>query len=147
MPQSLSNVLIHIVFSTKNRLELIPSGMQDELATTMRELVAQKGSELLRVGGTADHVHLLVAVAPNVAVADLLQRVKRKSAIWMAEQRGRDLPFAWQRGYGAFSVSLSQMSVVERYIKRQREHHQTTSFVDEFRKLLEEHGLSLRDSG
>lgn len=139
--------IVHVVFSTKNRMELIPSGIQRDLATRMRGLVAHTGSELLRVGGTADHVHLLVAVAPHVAVADLLQQVKRNSAIWMAEQGGRNLPFAWQRGYGAFSVSLSRISVVERYIKRQKEHHQTISFKDEFRKLLKEHDLSLRASG
>ncbi|MCP4662053.1 MAG: IS200/IS605 family transposase [bacterium] len=120
--------------------------MQEELFTTIRELVAQKRGVLIEIDGAPDHVHLLVAIAPDVALVDFLRSVKSESARWMVRHCDAGLPFAWQRGYGAFSVSLSQMPVVTRYIQGQRTHHQTISFADEFRKLLEEHGLVLRDS-
>ncbi|MCP4659533.1 MAG: IS200/IS605 family transposase [bacterium] len=138
---------VHLVFSTKNRTELIPAAVEGDLYATTAELVAQMRGELLEINGTSDHVHLLVALQSDVAVADLLHSIKLKSTNWMMKPNGPGLPFAWQRGYGAFSVSLSQLPAIRRYIQRQKEHHRRVSFADEFRELLEEHGLVLQDLG
>src|SRR5262249_8420028 len=91
--------------------------------------------------GMPDHVHLLVSMGRTWSVADLVRDVKSNSCVWVHESIPDMLHFAWQVGYGAFSVSASQLSVVEKYVLNQKEHHADRSFQDEFRLLLEKHGL------
>ena len=132
----------HFFFSTKQRMPLISSPLQERVFRTLAELVAEQQGRLLEVGGMPDHVHLLAEIPRTVAVADFLQTIKSTSSHRLDQVDGACSPFAWQRGYGAFSVSRSQMSVVSQYIQRQEEHHQGMSFDDELRKLLAEHGLA-----
>lgn len=131
----------HFVFRVKQRM-LITSARKERVFRTLTELVAEQQGRLLEVGGMPDHVHLLAEIPRTVAVAEFLQTIKSTSSHRLSQEEGRSLPFAWQRGYGAFSVSRSQMSVVARYIQRQEEHHREMSFDDEVRKLLAEHGLA-----
>ncbi len=136
----------HIVFGTKYRSDLIPSAMKADLFQILATLVGQQRGELIDVGGMPDHIHLLVGLHRGVPLADLLRSLKKKSTQWMNERGRPDLPFAWQRGYGAFSVSLSQMPVVREYIQRQQEHHRRLSFADEIRQLLADHSAMVRDA-
>ncbi len=125
----------HFVFRVKHSMPMITSERKERLYRRLPELVAEQQGRLLEAGGRPDHVHLLAEIPRTLAVADFLEKLKSQSSHALGE-------FSWQRGYGAFSVSRSQVPVVARYIQRQEEHHQGISFEDEFRKLLAEHGLT-----
>jgi REP element-mobilizing transposase RayT len=137
----------HLVFSTKQRMELITSPRREGVFRTLMGLVTEQGGRLLEVGGMPDHVHLLAEIPRTVAVADFLQTIKSTSNLRLGQDDGPFSAFAWQRGYGAFSVSRSQTSVVAQYIRRQAEHHQGMSVDDELRRLLAEHGLAFQKVG
>ncbi len=143
MPQSLSNVLVHIVFSTKERHPFL-SGRS--LRTAMHKHLAAVSTELrcpvIKVGGVEDHVHLLARQARTVTLAGWVRELKRASSLWVKERPEGPNVFHWQAGYGAFSVSQSQSAAVERYIARQEAHHRSVSFQQEFRTLLERHQIA-----
>jgi len=135
MPQSLSKVLIHLVFSTKNREPLIPREVRPKLHSYLTGILRNLKSPSLQVGGVADHVHLLFALGRTISQSTLVEEVKTNSSIWMkAEGSVRD--FAWQAGYGAFSIGESQSEAVIRYIQNQEQHHRRMTFQEEFRKFL-----------
>lgn len=133
---TLAWLAFHLVFSTKQRMPLITRQRKDCVFRTLAELVTGHQGRLLEVGGMPDHVHLLTEIPCTVAVADFLQAIKSISSPQLS-QEGQGSPFAWQRGYGAFSVSRSRMPVVAQYIRRQEEHHRGISFDDELRRLLD----------
>jgi len=141
MPQSLSNVLVHIVFSTKERHPFL-SGLT--LRRAMHKQLAAVSTELrcpvIKVGGVEDHV--LARQARTVTLAGWVRELKRTSSLWVKERPEGPNVFQWQAGYGAFSVRLSQSAVVERYIDRQEAHHRSVSFQEEFRTLLERHQIA-----
>jgi REP element-mobilizing transposase RayT len=141
MPQSLSKVIIHIIFSTKEREPWLDSDirarMQAYLATICRDL----GCEALRVGGVADHVHILGTLPRTLSQAEMIERIKKTSSKWIKSIDARYHGFFWQRGYGAFSVSPSQVDSVLLYIDNQREHHRARTFQEEYRELLRRHGV------
>ncbi len=142
MPQSLAQIYLHIVFSTKNRepflVDLdIRARVHAHLATVCHTL----GSPALQVGGVADHVHLLCRFGRTVSVADLLRDLKRDSTKWIQKIFPGLRAFNWQNGYGAFSISPSHVNALMKYIAKQEEHHQTASFQDEFRILLRKYGI------
>jgi putative transposase len=141
MPQSLSKVLLHIIFSTKNRepwLEpTVRPRMHAYLATICREL----GAELVHVGGVADHVHIATTLPRTVSQAQLVEKIKKASSKWVKALDAQYRGFFWQRGYSAFSVSPSQLDAVLHYIKVQQEHHRTRTFQEEYRELLRKHGV------
>ncbi len=126
----------HLVFSTKHRAQLITASRRERVFHTLAELVAEQRGRLTEVGGMADHVHLLAEIPRTIGVADFLQELKSGSSRRLSRASERSSPFAWQRGYGAFSVSRSQVPVVARYIQRQEEHHRKMTFGEELRKLL-----------
>jgi REP element-mobilizing transposase RayT len=141
MPQSLSKVILHIVFTTKNRepwldLDVRPR-MYAYLATICRDL----GAELLRVGGVADHVHIVTTLPRTVSQAQMIERIKKTSSKWIKAHDPRYRGFFWQRGYGAFSVSSSQLAAVLKYVDAQKQHHRTRTFQEEYRDLLRRHGV------
>jgi REP element-mobilizing transposase RayT len=113
----------------------------------LTDLVTEQQGRLLEVGGMPDHVHLLAEISRTARVADFLQTIKSTSSHRLSRYGGLASPFSWQRGYGAFSVSRSQIPVVAQYIQRQEEHHQGVSFDDELRRLLAEHGLASQKLG
>ncbi|MEJ6573482.1 MAG: IS200/IS605 family transposase [Akkermansiaceae bacterium] len=140
MPQSISRVLIHTVFSTKNRAPfLMNPAFRDELHSYLGGCAKTLGCQPIRVGGVEDHVHLLTSLSRTLTIADFVKEIKRNSSIWAKEKEGLT-DFAWQSGYGCFSVSESQIPNVSQYIEKQEEHHRTITFQDEYRELLSKHG-------
>jgi len=130
-------VLVHCIFSTKERANLIPDA--DEMCRYLTGIARAKNITLLAAGGTANHIHLLIAVPPTIPLAKAIQELKGNSSRWLHE---RGVRFEWQEGYGAFSVSQSQKQVVADYIARQGEHHRRWSFEQEFMTLLRKSGAS-----
>ena len=142
MPQHLSRVILHIIFSTKNRepwIDLaIRPRMQAYLATICRDL----GGQALRVDGVADHVHIVTTLPRTLSPAQMIEQVKKTSSKWIKILDPRYRGFSWQRGYGAFSVSVSQLEAVLQYLQTQDEHHRTRTFQEEYRELLHRHGIA-----
>jgi REP element-mobilizing transposase RayT len=139
MPQSLSRVLIHVVFSTKNRQPLIPAEMQERLHGYIPGILHNLGCVPIQTGGTSDHAHVLFALARTVMLSKVVEETKTGSSRWMKTQGVAS--FAWQTGYGAFSIGESQVETVVRYIQRQNEHHRRRSFQEEFRLLLKRYNV------
>ncbi len=138
MPSSLTNLLYHIVFSTKDRRGSLTPPLRDALHPYVGGIVRGEGGRLLTIGGTANHVHLLTAFPPTVTVSEMLRLVKGSSSHWAPSHEH----FAWQRGYAAFSVSESVVPSVRSYIERQREHHREHTFEEEYTALLRKHGIA-----
>jgi len=134
MPQSLSNILLHLVFSTKNRHALIEPDVEEELWRYLASICTAHGCQAHRVGGTVDHVHILCGLARTVPASSLLGKIKTSSSKWM-KTRGVG-EFAWQNGYGAFSIGQSQFEAVAAYIARQKQHHHRLTFQEEYREFL-----------
>jgi len=130
-------ILVHCVFSTKRRADLIPDA--DELCRYITGVAKAKNITLLAAGGTANHIHLLIAAPPTIPLAKAMQELKANSSRWLHE---RGVHFAWQEGYGAFSVSQSQKQIVADYIAHQAEHHRKWSFEQEFMTLLRKSGVA-----
>lgn len=136
-----TNLLLHIVYSTKYRRPSIKSAWQDELYAYFGGIIREQKGILLRTGGVADHVHLLAKLSPTFAISDVLRLLKANSSKWINDHHGSDLRFEWQSGYAAFSVSESQAAAVKQYIDNQQEHHHTQTFEEEFLAMLERHGI------
>jgi len=143
MPQSLSAVYVHIVFSTKERRRYIKTPeLQIELHAYLGGISNHLGCAPLIVGGVEDHVHILARQSRTITLADRVRDLKSGSSTWIKERNPGLLQFAWQGGYGAFSVDSAGVEQVRAYIRNQEEHHHAWSFQDEFRKLLKEHDLA-----
>jgi putative transposase len=142
MPQSLSAVYIHLVFSTKNRRPLLrDKAGRDALHAYLGGISKRLDCPPILIGGPEDHVHLLGRFGRTVTQAEWVKELKRVSNIWLKE-RGRDYAdFEWQGGYAAFSVSPSNLEQVKQYIATQEEHHRKIGFQDELRSLLRKHGI------
>jgi REP element-mobilizing transposase RayT len=139
MPQSLAHVLIHVIFSTKNRLPLITTEIQQELYAYMATACQSCLCPAHRIGGTLDHVHLVASLSRTASIADWIGSVKADSSKWAKTNGRRYARFAWQGGYGAFSIGQSQLGRVKAYIGRQKEHHGVRTFQEEFREFLEKY--------
>jgi REP element-mobilizing transposase RayT len=137
MPQSLSKILVHLIFSTKHREPTIPDALRPQLHAYLAGILNNLQCPSLQTGGTADHVHILFALARTVPVSEVVEEVKKSSSKWMKAQGVQR--FAWQAGYGAFSVSESQAATVVRYIQRQDDHHRRMSFQEEYRRFLQKY--------
>jgi putative transposase len=142
MPQSLAQIYLHIVFSTKNRRAFLQNpSIRDEAHKYLGGTCNKLECPVLRVGGVADHVHILCRFGRTIHVADLVKELKRDSSQWLKTKAADLAEFYWQSGYGAFSVSPSHVELLRDYIARQEDHHQTESFQEEFRRLLIKYGL------
>ena len=139
MPQSLSRVLIHLVFSTKNREPLIAHEHKSRLFAYLAGTLSAIDCPPLVVGGMPDHVHLLFGLARTMSISEVVEEVKKESSKWAKQHVHPD--FYWQSGYGAFSVSPSVAEAVREYIANQERHHRTRSFQDEYRELLRLHDI------
>jgi putative transposase len=136
MPQSLSSILIHLIFSTKNREPFITAAVEKELHPYMAKIFKGLKSPSLTIDGATDHVHILFSLSRVIKIADLVEAVKTDSSKWIKTKGQEFRNFHWQRGYGAFSIGQSQVPIVKRYIARQKVHHQRVTFQDEYRKFL-----------
>ena len=137
MPQSLAQIYLHVVFSTKHRAPLLldaelRSRAHAYLAGTCRNL----DSPSITVGGIADHVHILCRLSKTICIADFVRELKRESSKWLKEQSADLASFYWQNGYGAFSVSPGHVEELKKYIANQEQHHSSESFQAEFLRLL-----------
>ena len=142
MPQSLAQIYLHIVFSTKDRRPTLQdAAIRDEMHNYLGGICNNVGCPILRVGGTADHVHLLCRFGRTITVADLVQKLKRESSKWVKAKSPSLFDFHWQSGYGAFSVSPAHVEASRTYIATQEEHHRVVTFQDEFRRLLKKYGM------
>jgi REP element-mobilizing transposase RayT len=135
MSQSLSNVVSHVVFSTKGREPMITADLKDRLHAYTGGILRSLKCVPIEIGGMPDHIHILTRLHPTVALAKSLQVGKAKSSGWMSDQIGRPRSFGWQNGYGAFSVSEQNVEKVRRYIVNQEEHHKAMSYQDEYRAM------------
>lgn len=142
MAHSLSNVLIHIVFNTKNRAALINHEIQDQLYRYMASICKQNDSLAHIINGVEDHVHILLSLSRKISLGDLVGKIKSNSSRWIKNNGVDYHHFAWQAGYGGFSIAPSIFDQTIMYISKQKKHHQHCSFEDEFIKLLNRYEIS-----
>ena len=136
MPQSLSQVILHIVFSTKERRPWLNPEIRPRLHAYLATLCRDCGCEAYRVGGAADHVHIAARLDRTITQADLLEKIKKTSSAWLKRQGSQYREFFWQGGYGDFSIGWSQLEELLRYIDHQEQHHRRQTFQEEYRDLL-----------
>lgn len=142
MPQSLANVVVHLVFSTKDRRAWLEDRhLRERLHAELGGISKSLDCPTLIVGGVEDHVHLLARLSRTISVSDWVKELKRVSSMWMKEQGPQFQAFSWQAGYGAFSVSQSNISQVTEYIQHQDEHHKKWDYKTEFLELLKRHNV------
>ena len=141
MPQSLAQILVHLVFSTKNREALLADDIRDELHAYIGGIVENQKGTLLKTGSVSDHIHLLIAHPRTCAPSELMQEIKTGSSKWLKTKSAHYAQFHWQGGYGIFSVSPSHRPALENYIGNQAEHHREVTFQEEYRHLLQKYGI------
>ena len=140
MAQSLAKIVLHLVYSTKNREPWIEDSLRSGLHAYLAGACRAVGSEAYRVGGTNDHVHIACTLPRTLTISKLLEEIKKSSSVWVKNQDDKLRLFAWQAGYGAFSVGASQVPVLLSYIDNQCEHHHSSTFKEEFLNLLNRYG-------
>jgi putative transposase len=140
MSQSLSRILLHIIFSTKDRFPFLND---NELRKRMHAYIArvfyEHGSPAIEVGGTEDHVHALCLLSRNYSISEIIKKAKANSSSWAKALGGRYMKFSWQAGYGAFSIHQSQIDAVQQYIQCQVEHHRKRTFQEEYLEILRQY--------
>ena len=136
-----SNLLFHIIYSTKYRKPAIRPDWEDDLYGYIGGLVRDRKGTLLKIGGVENHVHLLAKLSPTIAISDVLRMIKTNSSKWINERADVTRKFEWQSGYAAFSVSESQMPSVADYIANQAEHHRKKTFEEEYLAILQKHNI------
>jgi REP element-mobilizing transposase RayT len=141
MSQSLAFVLIHVVFSTKDRIPYLKPALCPDLYAYLATVARNTGCECYRVGGIADHVHCAIRLSRSTDLSHLVETLKTSSSKWLKTQSPALSTFAWQRGYGAFSVGPSDLSELLHYIDTQEAHHQKQTFQEEFRLFLKRYGI------
>ena len=142
MPQSLSRILIHLVFSTKHRERVLTPAIRSELHPYIAVTLDNIECPSLQVGGVEDHVHLFFGLSRTRTIAAVVETVKTSSSKWIKTKGSEFTAFHWQSGYGAFSVSQSDADAVVAYIRNQAEHHQKMTFQEEYRRLLERYRVA-----
>ena len=143
MAHTYSSLLVHYVFSTKGRRELIPDFMQSRLWAYMGGIARSNRCKALGVGGTADHIHMLVLIPPAIAVAKCVQLIKAGSSKWMREQGHKD--FAWQEAYAAFTIGIAQIDETLAYIENQAVHHARRDYRAELVAFLRRHNIEFEE--
>jgi putative transposase len=141
MAQSLSYLLVHVVFSTKDREPLILPAFRDDLHAYLATVARNTGCDCYRVGGMADHVHLALKLSRTLSIAQLIETLKTSSTKWFKTQSPILANFAWQNGYGAFSVGPTNLQPLVQYIENQESHHTKRTFQEELRAFLNEYGI------
>ena len=141
MAQSLSSLLVHLVFSTKHRAPIIHAEIESELHAYLATVFHECQCPSIKVGGTSDHIHALFSLHRTWSLANIAEEVKKRSSKWIKTKGDGYRDFQWQTGYGAFSVSQSAIASVRKYIANQRTHHQDRDFQDELRLLFTKHQI------
>jgi putative transposase len=136
MAQSLSNVLLHLVFSTKNRHLWLDEGIEEELFKYIAGICRESKCPSHGIGCADDHIHIACTLSRTLAISKLIEEIKTGSSKWIKTKGEQYAEFAWQNGYGAFSIGQSQLPDLKRYLGNQREHHRRISFQDEYRQIM-----------
>ena len=142
MPQSLSNVVLHLIFSTKDRHPWLGPDVRPALHAYLATVARNSGCLCDRVGGVSDHVHLAIRLSRTITIAALVEGLKTSSSKWLKTQSPDLGSFAWQRGYGVFSLNPGDLDALLIYIDGQEEHHRTHTFQEEYRAFLTEFGVA-----
>ena len=140
MPSTHTSLYCHIIFSTKNRSPCISKGWETRLHEYMGGIIRQLGGVAEIIGGTSDHIHILISLKATHTVAEIMRKLKSNSTKWIHDCIDTRF-WGWQAGYGAFSVSRSDIENIRKYIRNQKEHHRKTSFREEYVNLLQEWGI------
>jgi REP element-mobilizing transposase RayT len=141
MGATYTNLLYHIIFSTKHRVNLITPEIETDLHSYLGGIIRGAGGIALEIGGIEDHVHLVTKFKPDSSISDMLRLIKANSSKWVNEGANTSTRFEWQTGYAAFSISESQVPAVRAYVRNQKEHHKRYTFKEELITLLEKHGI------
>ncbi len=141
MAGTYTELIYHLIFSIKHREPLISPRLRAELYPYIGGILRDQGGHLLEVGGMPDPLHLLIRIKPDMSVSEIVRLVKANSSKWANERPDQTGRFAWQRGYGAFTVSLSQVPMVSQYVRTQEDHHRKTTFQEEFLEFLKRHEI------
>ncbi len=140
MSQSLSQVIIHIIFSTKERTPYLrDNNIRKQTHAYIASIIRNMGGNAFLVGGTEDHIHIAASLPRTISQSDFLKDIKKDSSKWIKTQGIND--FSWQKGYGDFSISYSHLESLLKYINNQMEHHKKRSFQDEYREFLEKYKI------
>jgi len=145
MPNTFSQLLIHVVFSVKDRKPFLNDKIQNEIYKYFVGIGNNHNFKLISAGGTVDHVHILLSLKPDLKLSKCLQLIKGGSSKWIHDNFLEMKSFSWQVGYAAFSVSKSQENIVKNYIIKQKEHHKKISFEEEYRKLLKLNNINYEE--
>jgi REP element-mobilizing transposase RayT len=145
MSQSLSLVIVHLIFSTKDRQPFIDPCVRPKLYAYLATLARNRGCDAYRAGGVADHVHLAIRLSRTITIADLVLELKAASSQWIKAQSPNLVSFSWQRGYGCFSVGPADLDSLIAYIDNQEKHHETQTFQDELRMFLKKYGVEYNE--
>jgi len=145
MPQSLAKLLVHLIYSTKHRERILTDNIPEELHRYTAGILKKYESPAILINSVEDHVHILFSQSRNHSLADLVEQAKKGTSKWLKTKGRAFARFHWQNGYGAFSVSQSNVKKVTAYIQRQKEHHKRQSFQDEFRALLKRHEIEFEE--
>ncbi|HZS47601.1 MAG TPA: IS200/IS605 family transposase [Blastocatellia bacterium] len=141
MAETLTSLLVHVVFSTKDRADLITPEIEPRLFSYFGGIARKMDSRLIDAGGTSNHVHLLISQSKNVALANLLQELKKSSSQWIKGQGSEFAKFHWQDGYGGFSIGASQIPQVKSYLAKQKHHHRKITFQEEYLEFLKKYEI------
>jgi REP element-mobilizing transposase RayT len=142
MAQTLVSLMVHVIFSTKNRERFITPEIEPEVYAYIGGILKNHESRLLGAGGTSDHVHLLISQSKNVSLSSLMKDVKKDSSSWIKTKGNQFRNFHWQDGYGAFSLRQSDIPELNKYIANQKEHHRKRSFREELIQFLQDEGIA-----
>jgi len=145
MPQSLSKIILHIIFSTKNRFPFLDSDIRRETHAYLAGICKNIGCYAHKINGTKDHVHIVCELSRTITVSSLLEELKKNSSRWIKTKGIKYQKFSWQNGYGAFSVGVSQLPALIDYVEKQEEHHRKKTFQDEFREFLRKYKIDYEE--
>jgi putative transposase len=143
MSNSFVSNRLHVVFGTKNRLRALTPPLRQRLYPYLIVTARMFGIEVLSIGGVEDHVHLLIALPPTIALSEAVKKIKANSSRWIRQTYGLS-KFSWQEGYGAFAVSVNALEVTKQYIAGQEAHHKTRDFRAEFEQILRQHQIDTK---
>ncbi len=146
MANTYTQMHVHLVFATKNRDALIQKTWKDELEKYITGIVQNHKHKLLAIGAVSDHIHIFIGYNVNHLIPDLVEEIKTSSNEWIKTNKLSKCKFEWQKGYGAFSHSHSQVQVVSEYIMNQEKHHQKKTFKEEYLKMLLENEIEFNDN-
>jgi REP element-mobilizing transposase RayT len=145
MPGTFSQIYIQIVFAVKNRDTLIDHRWEEHLFKYITGIVKKKGQLLIAINGVPDHIHFLLRIRPSCCLSGLIREIKKSTTSFIHDQNFSKYKFQWQEGYGSFSYSQSQVKEVVRYIQNQKQHHNSTSFKDEYKEFLKKFNIEFEE--